>query len=227
MESLMRLDLRALRAAARRQGLTLDELAGKVNARLDLYHDGILDVEVTVGIRLARLLGVGLETIDRDAYVEVTADDAVPAALPEGDDIGTLCAALLRCNHRLSRDSLARVLGWTLRHIERVLYDADRTVAHLGLRVSADESGRLGLEPAPGRLSDGQRMALDDMAQNSMLTKREELQWVLLGVADRWLQRKEPSLFRRLEECGYVQHEEGSGWVPTESVAFSLDPDMT
>lgn len=105
--------------------------------------------------------------------------------------------------------------------------DADRTVAHLGLRVSADESGRLGLEPAPGRLSDGQRMALDDMAQNSMLTKREELKWGLLGVADRWLQRKEPSLFRRLEECGYVQHEEGSGWVPTESVAFSLDPDMT
>jgi hypothetical protein len=140
----MRLGARQLFAVARQRGVEMKELAERVGQRLDIYIGPDIDVPVTVAIRLARLLDVDLG--DLQPHGRLPRADEVATDNVALTDVALLGAAVLHRNFQLSRDSLARVLGWPLARIERVLFGADLAAAVVGLRVSANGAGLVGLE---------------------------------------------------------------------------------
>jgi hypothetical protein len=148
----MYLNTRLLGEAIRDSGIPLWELANLACVGADelVYLDALERLPLGAVVRLADALGLPLGPVFSATRSEQT----------DQPDETSLVGACLGENPRgLTRDDLARALGWDLDRIEGALQQLDHLLSGAGLRLGS-HGGYIRLTSMPGRLSPEIRAAL-------------------------------------------------------------------
>lgn len=146
-------NVRALADAIRAGGMPLWELASRVGVSTEelIYAESLEHLPLGVLIRMAAVLGVPIAKLFGSARNGDEAADRSDTALI-GACIGSRCQGV-------SREALARALGWDLDRVEAGIHHLDQALTELGLHLGSEDDKVL-IVGTPGRLASETRVAL-------------------------------------------------------------------
>lgn len=146
-------NVRALADAIPTGGMPLWELASRVGVGTHelIYVASLEHLPLGVLIRMAAVLGVPIAKLFGSAS---KGDEAV-----DRTDTALIGACIGSRREGVSREALARALGWNLVRVEAGLHHLDQALTELGLRVGSEDD-KVVVVGTPGRLAFETRVAL-------------------------------------------------------------------